>query len=131
MQNAKSVSEIKNVDVTQLVGKIDNESLKDKLKIRKHFLVDFEMENRRHWVFIFAMDILDAHTLSQKLDTVSEKLKCGAKLNVAIGFALKNVEDGTCRYLYAHENNSLMEWSKHVAVKKYLVKIKNVLSTSD
>ena len=48
------------------------------------------------------MDILDAHTSSQKLDTVFEKLKCAAKMNVAFGFVLKNIEDGSCRYYYAH-----------------------------
>ena len=69
-------------------------------------------------VFIFAMNILHAHTLSQKLDTVFDKLKCAAKLNVAFGFVLKNVDDGTCRYFYAHEKNTLMERSKLWQPKK-------------
>ena len=61
------------------------------------------MENGRHQVFNFGMDILEANTLSQKLDTVFEKLKCAEKLKVAFGFVLKNVEDGTRRYYYGHE----------------------------
>ena len=44
---------------------------------------------------------------------------------------LKNVEDGTCRNNYAHENNTLIERSKHVATNGDLVKIKNVCSNTD
>ena len=76
------------------------------------------------------MEILDAHTLSQKLDTVFEKLKCAAKLNIAFGCVLTNVEDGFCRYYYAHEN-TLTERSKLVATKEDLVKIKNLLRNTD
>ena len=102
MQNGQSVSETKNV--TQLVGVIDNKSTTDELRTCEHFFVDSEMENRRHRVVNFAMNILDGHTLTQKLVRVIDKLKCAAKLNVSFGFVLKNVEDGTCRYYYAHEN---------------------------
>ena len=131
VHNAQGVLESKNVDVTELVGPIDDQSLKEDLQKCKHFLVDSEMENGRHRAFNFAMEILDAHTFSQKLDTVFEKLKCAVKLNVAFAFVLKNVEDGTCRYYYAHENNTMMERSKLVATKEDLVKIKNVLNNID
>ena len=77
------------------------------------------------------MEILDAHTLSQNLDTVLEKLKCAAKLNVAFGFVLKNVEDGSCRYYYAHENNAFMERLKCMATKWDFVKLENVLNNTD
>ena len=43
------------------------------------------MENGSHRVFDFAMEILDALTLSQKQDTVFEKLKFAANLKVAVG----------------------------------------------
>ena len=56
-----------------------------------------------------AKDIHDAQTLSQKLDTVFEKLKYAAKLNVAIIFVVKNVEDGIFWFYYAHGNNTLKE----------------------
>ena len=62
------------------------------------------MESGRYRVIIFAMDILDALTLNQKLNTMFEKLKSAANLKVAPGFVLKNVEDGNCRYYYACEN---------------------------
>ena len=101
------------------------------LETCKHFLVDSEIDNGRHRVFNCAREILDAHTLSHKVDTVFEKLKCAAKLNLSLGFVLKNSEDGTCRYYYAHENNTMMEQSKLAATKEELVKIKSVLSNTD
>ena len=109
VQNAECGSESNNQDVTQLVGVLDDESLTEKLDACEHFLVDNEMENGRNRFLIFAMDILHAHTLGQKLDTVFEKLKCAAKLNVAFRFVLRNLYDGFCRFHYAHENNILIK----------------------
>ena len=80
VHKAQGVLESKNVDVSELVGPIDDESLKEELQMCEHFLVDSEMENGRQRVFNSAMEILDAHTLSQKLDTVFGKLECAAKL---------------------------------------------------
>ena len=44
---------------------------------------------------------------------------------------LNNVEDGTCRYYYAHEKNTLMKRSEFVMTKYVLVKMKNVFSKTD
>ena len=85
------------VEVTQLSGQIDDESLEEKLETCKHFLVDSEMEIARHEGFSFAMDILGASIFGQILDAVFKKLKYKAKVNVSLSFVLKNVEDGTCR----------------------------------
>ena len=41
------------------------------------------------------IEIVDAHTLSYKLDTVFEKLKGEAELNVAFDFVLMNLENRT------------------------------------
>ena len=131
VDNAQNVSEIKNVVVTQLVEQIDVESSKEDLETFKLFLVDSDMKNGRHEVLSFAMEILDAHTLSHKLDTVFESLKCSAKLNVSFGLELEIVEDGTCQFYYAHGNNTLMDRSKLVATNGDLVKIKNVLNNTD
>ena len=114
----------------QLAGRIDVESLEEGMETCTHFLVDSEMENGGQKIFTFAMEILDAHTSSQKLDSVREAQVC-SKVEVALGFVLKNVEDGTCRSYYAHENNNLMERWKLMATKSALVKIKNVLSNTD
>ena len=126
MQNAKSVPENRSVNVTHFVGEIDNEGLKDEPETCEHFLVDSEMEDVIHTAFNFAVEILDAHTLRQKPDTVFEHLKCAANLDVAYGFVLKDIRIGTCGYNYPHENNSLMERSKLVTTKEDLVKVKNV-----
>ena len=60
MLNAQNVLETKNVGVTQWVGQIDDESLKEELQKCKHFLVDSEIENGRYIIFNFAVEI---HTL--------------------------------------------------------------------
>ena len=77
------------------------------------------------------MDTLEPKYLLEKLDVVFSSLKCAAKLNVAIGFLFKTVEEGSCRYHYAHENNTRMERSKLVATTEDLTKIKNLLTNTD
>ena len=92
----------------------DNADLKEELQACQHFLVDSELEKGRHRVFNLAMSTFDNSLINKKLDLVFSGLKCAAKVNLACGFLLKNVEDGSCRYFYAHENNMLMERSKLV-----------------
>ena len=65
------------------------------------------------------------------MDRVLDKLKCVAKLNLALGFVLKNIEDGRFRYFYAHENNTLLEQSKFVGNKDDMVKLKEFLKKTD
>ena len=94
MHNAQSVSETKYVDGTQLVEDIDYDSLKGRLETSKIFDVDSEIENERHRVFNYAMDILDVHSLNQKPDTVFIKLNCAAKFIIPFGFVLRDLENG-------------------------------------
>ena len=103
-----------NIDVVDIFGHFDDQSLREELESRKHFLTDTEMENGRHRVFNFAMSSFDISLLNDKLDYVLRELKCAAKVNLSFGFILKNVEDGMCRYFYAHENNTIVERSKLV-----------------
>ena len=49
------VSGIKKTDAKQLVGQINNESLKEELGTCKHFFIDSELEIGRYRVFNFAM----------------------------------------------------------------------------
>ena len=77
------------------------------------------------------MDTLDPKKLLEKLAFVLASLKCAAKLNVAFGCVLKNVEDGCCRYFCAHENNTTLETCKFVATSEGLTKVKFLLSNSD
>ena len=99
------------------MGDVDDQSLREELESCKHFLTDTEMENGRHRVLKFAMSSFDMSSLNDKLDFVFKELKCAAKVNLAFVFVLKNIEDGSCRYFYAHENNTFMERSKLVCTQ--------------
>ena len=80
-----------------IVGDVDDQSLREELESCKHFFTDTEMENGRHRVFNFALSSFDMSLLNDKLDYVFKELKCAAKVNLAFGFVLKNVEDGSSR----------------------------------
>ena len=82
-------------------------------------------------VFNLAMSSFDMSLLNEKLDYVFNELKCAPKVNSAFGFVLKNIEDGMCRYFYAHENNTLMERSKLVCTPADLTKLKDRMQKID
>ena len=128
MHNAQSVSEKKSVVVTQFVQEIDDGRLREKMELCKRFVVDSQMENGRHRVFNFAMDVLDSHASRKKLDTLLVKLKCAANSNVAFGFLLKNVEHRTCRSELADRNNTMVEQSKLMPTIEDSMKVKKVFS---
>ena len=109
-----------------IVGDVDDQSLREELQLCRHFLVDSEIQKRRYGVFNFAANNLTAQVIEEKLDRVLDKLKCVAKLNLALGFILKNIEDGKFRYFYAHENNTLLEQSKLVSNKDDMAKWKQI-----
>ena len=89
------------------------------------------MENGRHRVFNFAMSSFDISLLNDKLDCVFKELKCAAKFNLAFGFVLKNIEDGMCRYFYAHENNTIMEKTKLVFTQADMSNLKDRMQKMD
>ena len=120
-----------NIDVEDILGDADDQSLREELQSCKHFLVDSEMQKGRHSVFNFTVNNLTAQVIEEKLDRVLDKLKCVAKLNLALGFILKNIEDGTFRYFYAHENNTLLEQSKLVSNRDDMAKLKEILKKTD
>ena len=74
---------------------------------------------------------LTAQVIEEKLDRILDKLKCVAKQILALGFILKNIEDGKFRYFYAHEKNTLLELSKLVSNKDYMAKLKEILKKTD
>ena len=120
-----------NIDVEDIVGDGDDQSLREELQSCKHFLVDSETQKGRHIVLNFAVNNLTAQVIVEKLDRVLKKLKCVAKLNLALGFILKNFEDGKFRYFYAQENNTLLEQSKLVSNKDDMAKLKEILKITD
>ena len=82
---------------------------------------------KRDSVFNFVVNNLTAQDIGEKLDRLLDKLKSAVKLNLALGFILKNIEDGKFRYFYAHENNTLLEQSKLVSNKDDLAKLEEIL----
>ena len=120
-----------NFDVEDIVGDVDDQSLREESQSCGHFLVDSEIQKGRHSVFNFAVNNLTAQVIEEKLDRVLDKLKCVAKLNLALGFILKNIEDGRFRYFYANENNTLFEQSKFVSNKDDMAKLKEILKKTD
>ena len=113
------------IDVEDIVVEVDDQSSREDLKSCRQFLTDTEMESGRHRIFHFSMSSFDTPLLNDKLDYVFKRLKCAAKPNLAFGFVLKNFEDGTCRYFYAHENNIIMERSKLVCTQADLTNPKD------
>ena len=52
------------------------------------------------------------------------QLKCAAKDNLAFGFVLRNVEEETCRYFYAPENNTVEEKSNLVRTEDDMTNVR-------
>ena len=89
------------------------------------------MENGRHKVFNFQLSKLDPNLVNEKLDQVFEKLDCAAKINIALGFVLRDIETGDYRYFYAHENNTLFDKSIVLCTKADLTTIQNKVNKQD
>ena len=119
------------IDVEDIVGDVDDQSLREELQSCRHFLGDSEIQKGRHSLFNFAVNNLTAQVTEEKLDCVLDKLKYVAKLNLALGFILKNIEDGKFRYFDAHENNTLLEQSILVSNKDDMAKLKEILKKTD
>ena len=113
------------------MGDADDQILREELESCKHFLTATEMENGRHRVFNFAMSSSDMSLLNDKLDYVFKELKCAAKVNLAFRLFLRNVEDGSCRYFYAHENNTVMQRSKLVCTQADMPNLKDKMQKMD
>ena len=109
------------------MGDVDDQSLREEIQSCGHFLVDSEIQKMRHSVFNFNVNNVTAQVIEEKSDRVLDKLKCVAKLNLALAFILKNIEDGKFRYFDAHENNTPLEQSKLVGNKDEMTKLKEIL----
>ena len=124
-------SRTKDVDVEHIVGDVEDQSLREGLRSFQHFLVDSKFESARHKVFNYAVETLNETIVNEKLDHFFNNLKCAAKVKLAFGFILKNIEDGGSRYSNAHENNTLLDRSKLVCTHDDLAKLKDFLNKTD
>ena len=120
-----------NIDVEDIVGDVDDQNLREEIQSCRHFLVDSEIQKGRHSLFNFAVTNLTAQVIEEKLDRVLDKLKCVAELNLALGFILKNIDNGKFSNFHAHENNILLERSKLVNNKADMAKIIEILKKTD
>ena len=120
-----------NVDPDDIMNKVDDANLKKELRSYQHFLVDSKLERARHKVFIYAIENLNAKILDEKRDHFSNNLKCVAKVILAFGFILRNIEDGGIRCFLAHENNTLLDRSKLVCTRDDMIKLKVFLNKTD
>ena len=134
-KNTQHVTQIglgaSNIAVEDIVGDVDDQSLKEELQSCRHFRVDSEIQEGRHSVFNFFVNNLTAQVIEEKLDRVLDKLKSVAKVNKTLGFILRNIEDWKLGYFYAHENNTLLEQSKLVSNKDDMKKLKEILKKTD
>ena len=90
---------------------LNNEQLQQELSACQHFFDDTEMENGIHRMFNFKLSKLDLNEINEKLKEVFEKLNCAAKVNLALRFIFRNVDNDEYRYFFAHENNTFFEKS--------------------
>ena len=117
-----------NVHLDDLINEVDEMILKEELPSScQIFLVASELERARHKVFNYAVENLNDTIVNEKLDLFFNNLKCAAKVNLAFGSFLKNIEVGGFRYFYAHGNNTLLDGSKLVCTKDDLAELKDVL----
>ena len=121
----------RDVDVDHIVGDVDDHKLREELGSCQLFLVDSELDRARHKVYNYAVETLNETIVNEKLDHFFNNLKCAAKVILAFGFILKNLEHGGFRYFYAHENNTLLDRSKHVCTHDNLAKLKDFLNKTD
>ena len=122
----------RDVDVEHIVGDVDDHSLREELRSCQHLLVDSELERARHKVFNYAVEALNEAVVNEKVDQFFNILTCAAKMNLAFGLILKNVEDGGFRYFYAQENNTLLDRSNFVSTTHNdLAKLKDFLNQTD
>ena len=120
-----------NVGPDGIINDVDDANLKEELRSFQHFLVNSELERSRHKVFNYAIDNLNAKSVDEKFDQFFYKLKGAAKVNLAFGLEMKNIEEGGFRYFYAHENNTLLDRSKLVCTHDDLAKFKDFLNKTD
>ena len=93
--------------------------------------MDSELERARHKVFNYAVETFNETTVNENFDHFFNNLKCAAKVNLAFGFMLKNIEDGGFRYFYAHKNKTLLDRSQLVCTHADMAKLKKILNNTD
>ena len=129
-KNSQHCFQIKTANVVpdDFINEVDDAGVKEELRSCEYSLVDSELQKPRHKVFNFAIDNFNAKVVDEKLDFFFSKMKCAEKVSIAFGFILKEIEDVRYRYMYAHENNTLLDRSKPDWFKEDVTTLKNLSS---
>ena len=96
------------MEVEHISGDFEDHRLREELRSCQHFLVNSELERAKHKRFKYSVENINAKNIDENLDQFFNNLKFAAKINLAFGFNLRNLEDGGLRYFYAHEKKTLL-----------------------
>ena len=77
------------------------------------------------------MSKLGTKRVNEKPEEVFNKLDSAAKINIALGFVLRNIETDEYQYFYAHENNIFFQKSHLLCTKKDLKTIQGKVEKFD
>ena len=80
---------------------------------------------------VFQLSKLDTKIINQIFEEVFNKLDAAAKIKIALGFVLRNVETGEYWFYYPHENNNLFEKSHLLCTKADLFTIQGKVEKFD
>ena len=130
-QSQSNVTLSGKVDLDKIMGDHPNQQLREELRNVEHFLVDSETIRGKQHVFNFALTELSAAVMAEKLRVVFANLDNSAKINVSLGFVLRNIESDHYRYYYAHENSLIFNTSQLLNNEKDLDNIIAKLSLED
>ena len=106
---------------------INDGELKEKSNSCNQSVVDSEFEKGRHCVCNVAMSCFNNSFFNDKMDNGCKQLKLLAEVNLAFGFVLKYIDDGTFRNFYAHKNKTVMETCKLVCTQDDVINLKENL----
>ena len=119
------------IKLDTIMGDHANEQLREELRNVEHFLVDSQTIRGKQHVYNFAITKLSPEVMAEKLRDVFLKLDSTAKINVSLGFVLRNIENSEYRYYYAHENSLIFNTSQILSIEKDLHDIIATLSSED
>ena len=120
----------RDVDEEQIVGDVEDHRLREELRSCQQFLVDSEHESETQSIQLRSGNSQRNNRERENLSFFNN-LKCAAKVNLAFGFILQNIEDGGFRYFYEHENNTLLDRSNLLCTNDDLAKLKYFLNKTD
>ena len=100
-----------NLDRDTFLEDTNEGELKEESNSCNHLFVDSEFDKRGHFVFNFFISSSNNSILNEIIHHALNQWKRAAKVNLAFGVVLNNIEDGTCRFLYAHENKTVKQTS--------------------